>query len=278
MHKIKCSVPILTLNSGKYLARCLESVKDFDDVFLVDGNSVDDTIEIARQYGVALYKQRDTDAPEIVISNFTEIREKAISFAKNDWILILDSDEYLTRESVKEIREAIIDKSFSSFQAFRIQKKYCIGSNTYDYAFNYPNYYFRLYNKNSGVGYKEGKIVHEKMYVPRDVKVIDLNNWIYSELPESFFAGVEKDKHQLTLMKKSTFAACSFKGRGHSLKMSFVYFVRAVKILFKSLLVYFKHGYNKSLPIGQVLRHIRVHLIMSWWKLCLVLLGNKNKS
>lgn len=278
MDKIKCSVPILTLNSGKYLVRCLESVKDFDDVFLVDGNSIDNTLIVAKHYGIPIYKQTDSEAQEIVISNFTEIRKKSIGFARNEWVLILDSDEYLTPELIEEIREVLADKSFSSSRVFRIQKKYCIGSKSYDYAFNYPNYSSRLFNRNSGVGYREGKIVHEKIYVPRNVKIIDLNNWIYSELPESFFAGIEKDKHQLTLMKASTFITGSFKGREHSFKMGFVYFVRSVKILFKSLLVYFKHGYDKSLPIGQVLRHIRVHLIMSWWKLYLALFGNKNNS
>ncbi len=49
-------------------------------------------------------------------------------------------------------------------------------------------------------------------------------------------------------------------------KMSLIYFLRAIKIFLKSILVYFKHGYNKSLPIGQVMRHVRVHLIMSYWR------------
>ena len=55
--KIPCSVGILTLNSGQALRRCLDSLKDFAEIIICDGNSTDNTLEIAREYGAKIVKQ-----------------------------------------------------------------------------------------------------------------------------------------------------------------------------------------------------------------------------
>lgn len=272
MEKIQCSVPILTLNSDKYLKRCLESMRDFEDVFLVDGNSIDDTLSVAGEYGIPVYKQVETDEKNIAIKNFSEIRIKSVGLAKRKWIFFLDSDEYITKELADEIRLAI-EAANSKKVAFNVQKKYCIGERKFDFAFNYPNYYLRLYRPSQGIGFKPGKMVHEQIQAPDDVEITNLKNCVYSEVSSTYKACVEKDNFQLGLMKESTFTPGAYKGRLHSLKIGCVYFLRAVKILFKSLLVYLRHGYKKSLPIGQVLRHVRVHLIMSYWRFLQFLYG-----
>ena len=46
--KIKCSIGILTLNCEDTLARCLENLRDFDEIIVCDGNSTDKTIGIAK--------------------------------------------------------------------------------------------------------------------------------------------------------------------------------------------------------------------------------------
>jgi len=42
---IKATVGILTFNSAKYLHHCLNSVKDFNEILIVDGGSKDGTWE-----------------------------------------------------------------------------------------------------------------------------------------------------------------------------------------------------------------------------------------
>ena len=44
------SVVIHTYNSEKYLERCLESVKDADEIIICDMHSKDRTIEIAEKF------------------------------------------------------------------------------------------------------------------------------------------------------------------------------------------------------------------------------------
>ena len=59
--KIPASVGILTLNSAKEIPRAFESIKDFDDIYICDGNSTDGTQDIARSFGARIVKQFDTD-------------------------------------------------------------------------------------------------------------------------------------------------------------------------------------------------------------------------
>lgn len=273
--RIPCSIGLLTLNSGKHLVRCLQSIKDFEDVFLLDGNSTDDTIEIARKNNIPVYKQVDTDEKNVRIKNFTEMRQKVFALAKSPWILFLDSDEFLSDDLINEIKDALLVED-NLKHAFSIQKEYIIGDKRIEFCFNYPNYYPRLFRKDSGINFKSNKLVHEQICVPPDVRVTKMKYWVYSEIPATYKDCVKKDRHQLCLMRQSTFSAASFKSRPHSLKMSCIYFLRSLNILLKSFGVYLRHGYKESLPIGHVLRHVRVHMIMSYWRFVQFIFGRKS--
>ena len=54
---IKASVGILTFNSSKYLNYCLNSVKDFNEILILDGGSKDETLNIAKKYNCKILKQ-----------------------------------------------------------------------------------------------------------------------------------------------------------------------------------------------------------------------------
>lgn len=270
---VLCSVPILTLNAERFLGRCLKSLRAFSDVYLLDGNSTDRTHDIADEYGAHIFKQVETDTPNVRIKNFTDMREKGITHAKEDWLFFIDSDEYIEGALGEEIEHALT-KNPGAKKAWYIQKKYSIGSKKIEYAFNYPNYYLRLWHKQSGVHFQKGKKVHEQLYLPNDVDVQYMTGAVYSELPESYAACIKKDTHQLGLMKQATFGEGSFRSRMHSAKMSLLYLLRAVKIFVVSVAIYVRHGYSQSLPFGHVMRHVRVHLFISWWRLQQVVLGD----
>lgn len=106
MNKIPCSVCILTFNSVATLARALESVKDFDEIIVVDGGSSDSTLEIAKRYDTQVIEQDGTfkDADGRLI-DYAGVRNQYLKAAKHDWIFALDSDEYVPPELVAEIRD-----------------------------------------------------------------------------------------------------------------------------------------------------------------------------
>lgn len=90
------SVCILAKNSSDTIAKALESAKTFSEVIVLDNGSTDDTIEIARKFP----NVRVFEAP---FTGFGSLRNKAASLASHDWILALDTDEFLSTPLIEEI-------------------------------------------------------------------------------------------------------------------------------------------------------------------------------
>src|SRR5579872_2385874 len=78
------SVCMLTKNAEATLAPTLDSLKGFAEVVVLDNGSSDQTLEIAKKYP----NVRIEHSPFI---GFGPLRNLAARFAKNDWILAIDS-------------------------------------------------------------------------------------------------------------------------------------------------------------------------------------------
>ncbi|MEW6587485.1 MAG: tetratricopeptide repeat protein, partial [Nitrospirota bacterium] len=81
------SLCMMIKNEAKFLARCLKSVETVvDEIIVVDTGSTDESVEIAKSFGVRLYEHPWFD-------DFSGMRNITISYATGDWIFILDGDE-----------------------------------------------------------------------------------------------------------------------------------------------------------------------------------------
>jgi len=110
--KIPCSVALLTLNAEPYLATCLESLKDFGEIIVADGNSTDRTREIALAYGAKVIKQYDTDEPNVRCDrDKATVRQRAMDASSMPWRFFMDADDTLPQETVNEIRHIIASSS-----------------------------------------------------------------------------------------------------------------------------------------------------------------------
>jgi len=100
--QIKLSVCMIVKDEEKNLPRCLQSfmpINSFcDQLIVVDTGSKDSTIDIAKSYGAEIHHLHLEEW------NFSKARNHSISFAKNDWILIIDADEEVIGE-VHEFRK-----------------------------------------------------------------------------------------------------------------------------------------------------------------------------
>jgi len=103
-------VIIPTRNEAHNLPRCLESLKSVGEVFVIDSQSSDETVTIARSYGA-----------NVVQFHYAGGWPKKRQWAMNtlafayDWILLLDADEVLTSELAEEIRSAIREQSANGY-------------------------------------------------------------------------------------------------------------------------------------------------------------------
>lgn len=93
----KLSVCILTHNSQRTLVRCLlPALSVADEIIVVDSGSSDSTLAVLAEQGVTpVYRPYDTHSNQM---NY------AVGLAVNDWVLCLDSDEFLDEVTVSEIQ------------------------------------------------------------------------------------------------------------------------------------------------------------------------------
>lgn len=98
---MKLSVTLATYNEEANLARCLESVQKIaDEIIIVDGQSIDETVKIAKTFNVKI---------KIVPNqaNFHINKQLANDMATGDWILQLDADEVVSQELATEISQLL---------------------------------------------------------------------------------------------------------------------------------------------------------------------------
>ena len=95
------SLCMIVKDEEKNLPRLLKSAAPWvDEIIVVDTGSSDNTMEIARQYGAKIYEHPWT-------GSFSTHRNQSIAYANGDWIVILDADEELDRETAPQMRLAV---------------------------------------------------------------------------------------------------------------------------------------------------------------------------
>src|ERR1700692_466041 len=110
---IPIAVVIATRNEARHLAGCLEAIRLFSEVYVVDSQSTDSTVEIARAFGAEVVQFH-------YHGGWPKKRQWALdslSF-QNDWVLLLDADEVFTPDLANEIREAIRDPHLIGYRVF----------------------------------------------------------------------------------------------------------------------------------------------------------------
>ncbi len=86
---MKISVVMIVKNEEVLLGRCLDSVREADEIIICDTGSSDRTIEIASRYTDKVF----TDY--VWNDSYCDARNHAKGKATGDWILSIDADEYL---------------------------------------------------------------------------------------------------------------------------------------------------------------------------------------
>jgi hypothetical protein len=112
-NRIPITVIIPTRNEAKHLGRCLEGARCCAQIYVVDSQSTDGTIEIARAFGAQVVQFRYG-------GGWPKKRQWALQSLhfETEWVLLLDADEILTPELADEIRRAIQNPGVQGYYVF----------------------------------------------------------------------------------------------------------------------------------------------------------------
>lgn len=108
----KISIIIPLYNASKYIHRCISSIinQTFSkfEVIIIDDGSKDDSLAICKEYSkrdsrITVYSQSNQGA---YLS-----RKKGLSFAKGDYILNIDADDWMENDMLEILYNTIIDQN-----------------------------------------------------------------------------------------------------------------------------------------------------------------------
>jgi glycosyltransferase involved in cell wall biosynthesis len=245
--KIPCTVTVLTLNSGKTLRVCLESVKNCAEILIVDGNSTDDTLAIAKEFGARVEKQYDTTEQNVRAQDFSALRIKSFGLATHPWLFYVDSDEQVSPELINAVERMVQENNPRVAGAF--SRKAVIDGQLIEYAFFYPEWCVRLWHRDSGVHFKTNKVVHEQIAVPSTVSVKHLPGIVRAGWP-TLQAFKQKQEFYLRLLRTKTETKKEKFGTLMQIKVIFKNTFRACGIFVKIILNLLRHPGSQTLPFS----------------------------
>lgn len=183
----KLTVTVITRNEAANIAAALESIRWADEIIVVDAESTDDTVAIARRY---------TD--RVIVRpwpGYVDQKNFAAEQASHDWILSLDADERVSPALSDEIRALLASGPRAA--GYRIPRvTFHLGRwiRSTDW---YPDYQLRLYDRRRARW--TGRLVHESVRADGPVERLrgELQHYAYRDIAH----------HLQTMDRYSTLAA-----------------------------------------------------------------------
>ncbi|MDZ8024634.1 MAG: glycosyltransferase family 2 protein [Nostoc sp. DedQUE11] len=140
--KIPVSVLIPAKNEQVNLPACLTSLSRADEIFVVDSQSNDNSVEIAKSYGA-----------NVVQFKFNGHWPKKKNWSldnlpfRNEWVLIVDCDERITPELWEEIEQVVQQDEYTGYYLNR--RVFFLGK-WIRYGGKYPDWNLRLFKHKKG--------------------------------------------------------------------------------------------------------------------------------
>ena len=155
----RIAVVIITKNEEQNIGACLESVQWADEKIVIDAESRDRTVELARACGAKVSVRP--------WPGFGLQKNFGMEQASSDWILILDADERVTDELRREISDCLNGWTTGAPVAYRIPRRNFFYGAWVRGGGVYPDYQVRLFRR--GMARYNDVAVHENLLVDGEI-------------------------------------------------------------------------------------------------------------
>ena len=161
---MKLSVVLATYNEEANISGCLSSIKDIaDELIIVDGESTDNTREIAKKFGAKVFIEENKPI-------FHINKQIALDKAIGEWILQLDADERIDKELKKAITQ-VINQPQSDINGYYLKRKNFFLGSWLKKGGQYPDPVIRLILR--GKASFPQKSVHEQISVEGKLETLE---------------------------------------------------------------------------------------------------------
>ena len=138
MSRPKITAIVHTYNAAEHLDMCLTALERFDEILVIDMESTDATVDIAKRHGArVIVKERgEHRIPEAY-------RDFGLKAASYDWVIVADADE-IVPPALADFLYAELERDAEP-RAYLIPiKNYFMGTWMRCY---YPDYILRFFNR-----------------------------------------------------------------------------------------------------------------------------------
>jgi glycosyltransferase involved in cell wall biosynthesis len=146
-------VVVVTLNEAERLRTCLESVAWADEIVVVDAESQDKTVAIARAFTERVFVRP--------WPGFAPQKNFALAQATGDWVLALDADEEVSAELREEIGGVLAHPA--PLEGYAVPRRNFFWGRWVRHGGFYPDWQLRLFRR--GRGRFVDRAVHERVVV-----------------------------------------------------------------------------------------------------------------
>jgi glycosyltransferase involved in cell wall biosynthesis len=149
---------VVTRNEAPRLATCLGSLAWVDEIVVVDAESTDRTVDVARGF-----------TPRVVVrawAGFAAQKNFAVDLAQSAWILSVDADEEVSGELRDDIQRVLREASPAA--GYAVPRRNIFWNRWIRHGGLYPDWQIRLFQR--GRGRFVERAVHESVEVSGEVR------------------------------------------------------------------------------------------------------------
>src|SRR5258708_7509117 len=133
---MKLSAIIIAKDAEENIGKTISSLPFSDEIIVIDNESSDNTIGVAKKHGAVVYIHKQKD--------FADQRNYGLEKAKGKWVLYVDTDEIVSKELAVNIQKVITDET--NIAAYTLMRKnFYLGN----YPWPYIESILRLFKKSA---------------------------------------------------------------------------------------------------------------------------------
>ncbi len=182
-HRNSLSVVMIAKNEAELLSECLQSVAWADEIIVLDSGSSDGSVALAESLGAKVFTHTDWQG-------FGKQRQKAQSYATQDYVLMIDADERVTPELRHSIGQVLANADDNV--VYSLGRRNLFLGRFMRHSGWYPDRVNRLY-ANQRYRYNDD-LVHESLNTG-GAKVVPLQGDLLHLTCRDFFAFQRKQLH-----------------------------------------------------------------------------------